>query len=151
MRSFNRVIMTHLSITILTCKHITTDSLNPGFLPPANELCEGYVFTPVCQSFCSLGGVPGQVPPPDQVPPPTRYTPTPQDQVHPVGPGTLLGPGTPPGPGTYLSEVFPPLRSSTCWEIRATSGRYASYWNAFLFKYAFLYFTVICVCCFINL
>ena len=26
------------------------------FLPPANEVCEGYVFTPVCQSFCS-GGV----------------------------------------------------------------------------------------------
>ena len=27
------------------------------FLPPANEVCEGYVFTPVCQSFCSqLGG-----------------------------------------------------------------------------------------------
>ena len=38
----------------------------PGFprretsllLPPANEVCEGYVFTPVCQSFCSQG-VPG--------------------------------------------------------------------------------------------
>ena len=25
-------------------------------LPPANEVCEGYVFTPVCQSFCSQGG-----------------------------------------------------------------------------------------------
>ena len=24
-------------------------------LPPANEVCEGYVFTPVCQSFCSQG------------------------------------------------------------------------------------------------
>ena len=23
---------------------------------PANEVCEGYVFTPVCQSFCSRGG-----------------------------------------------------------------------------------------------
>ena len=23
---------------------------------------------------------------------------------------------------------------SACWEIRATSGRYASYWNAYLFK-----------------
>ena len=22
-------------------------------LPPGNEVCEGYVFTPVCQSFCS--------------------------------------------------------------------------------------------------
>ena len=27
------------------------------FLPPANEVCEGYVFTPVCQSFWSWGGV----------------------------------------------------------------------------------------------
>ena len=25
-----------------------------------------------------------------------------------------------------------PLGSSACWEIRATSGRYASYWNAYL-------------------
>ena len=25
------------------------------FLPPTNEVCEGYVFTPVCQSFCSQG------------------------------------------------------------------------------------------------
>ena len=25
------------------------------YLPPANEVCEGYVFTPVCQSFCSGG------------------------------------------------------------------------------------------------
>ena len=29
---------------------------NSIFLPPANEDCEGYVFTPVCQSFCSQGG-----------------------------------------------------------------------------------------------
>ena len=27
-----------------------------ALLPPANEVCEGYVFTPVCQSFCSWGG-----------------------------------------------------------------------------------------------
>ena len=27
------------------------------FLPPANEVCEGYVFTPVCQSFCSQEGL----------------------------------------------------------------------------------------------
>ena len=26
------------------------------YLPPAKEVCEGYVFTPVCQSFCSQGG-----------------------------------------------------------------------------------------------
>ena len=30
---------------------------NAFLLPPANVVCEGYVFTPVCQSFCSQGGV----------------------------------------------------------------------------------------------
>ena len=27
-----------------------------SLLPPSNEVCEGYVFTPVCQSFRSQGG-----------------------------------------------------------------------------------------------
>ena len=30
-------------------------TLQRRLLPPANEVCEGYVFTPVCQSFCSQG------------------------------------------------------------------------------------------------
>ena len=55
-------------------------------------------------------------------PPRTRYTPpgtryTPWDQVH-----------TPVPP-----DQTPPPPSSACREIRATSGRYASYWIAFLF------------------
>ena len=114
------------------------------------SLGQGNIFTPVCHSVHMGGGEylgrdtpwdqvsPGtryrypreQVHPPrytsrDQVHPPwTRYTPrpgtppTPWDQVHPPGPSTPPRPGTPP--------------SSACWEIRATSGRYASYWNAFL-------------------
>ena len=94
------------------------------------------------------GRVPGQVPPPGlgtPPPPGTRYTPhetrytplllgpgtpPPPDQVHPPRTRYIplpLEPGTPPTrPGT------PPPTSSACWEIRATSGRYASYWNAFL-------------------
>ena len=36
-------------------EHLLIQSLPYGFLPPANEVCEGYVFTPVCQSFCSRG------------------------------------------------------------------------------------------------
>ena len=32
-------------------------SMGTPFSPPANVVCEGYVFTPVCQSFCSQGGV----------------------------------------------------------------------------------------------
>ena len=31
-----------------------------SFLPPANEVCEGYVFTLVCQSCCSQGGMCGR-------------------------------------------------------------------------------------------
>ena len=33
--------------------------LRKEFLSPANEVCEGYVFTPVCQSVCLQGGSPG--------------------------------------------------------------------------------------------
>ena len=74
------------------------------------------------------GGVPGQVhpragTPPGQVHPPQAGTPPPW-QVHSLpGRYTPLA-GTPPPP---------PPGSSACWEIRATSRRYASYWNAFLF------------------
>ena len=50
-------------------------------------------------------------PPPGPDPPGTRHIPR---------------PSTIPGPGT-------PLRSA-CWEIRSTSGRYVSYWNAILFS-----------------
>ena len=42
---------------------------------------------------------------------------------------------TPPGPGTPWEKTPPwsrPPKSSACWEIRSTSGRYASYWNAIL-------------------
>ena len=61
----------------------------------------------------------------------TRYTPQdqvhpPRDQVHPPGPGTPPRPGTPPG-------TRYPTWHRACWEIRSTRGRYASYWNVFLF------------------
>ena len=105
-------------------------------LPPATKLGQGYVFTGICHSVNrgeyltrqppgtryiprdQVHPRPGtppwdQVHPPDQVPP--------WDQVHP------LGPGTPPG-----TRYTPRHRS--CWEIRSTRGRYASYWNAFLFS-----------------
>ena len=105
-------------------------------LPPANEVCEGYVFTPVCQSSCSRGGgkylgsyapagtpsqagtPPWQVQPPGQVYPlPGRYTPslagTPSPwHVHPPGqvpPGRYPPAGTPPLPGRYTpQQVHPP-------------------------------------------
>ena len=66
------------------------------FLPPANEVCEGYVFTPVCQSFQSQG------------------------DMHGEGGACVVKGG---GMGGW--------RGSHC------SGRYASYWNAFLFLIEF--------------
>ena len=95
-------------------------------LPAATKLGQGNIFTSVCQEFVHLL---------DQVPQ-NRYTPpqdqvhlprpgTPPDQVPPPRSGTPPRPGTPPpGPGT----IPPPP------QIRTTSGRCASYWNAFLFK-----------------
>ena len=54
--------------------------------------------------------------------------------THPSGADTPL----PPGADT-------PLRSA-CWEIRATSGQYASYWNAYLFlKMQMLTQSVVCL------
>ena len=54
---------------------------------------------------------------------------TAQEQAAPQPPGTRhttpsAGPGTPSPPG----------RRRACWEIQSTSGRYASYWKAILFK-----------------
>ena len=66
-------------------------------------------------------------------PPRTRYTP--QNQVHPQGPGTPPGLGTAPQT-RYTSQYTPTPPPRTRYtpppEIRPTSGRYASYWNAFL-------------------
>ena len=82
------------------------------------EGCEGYVFTPVCQSFCSQEGeYLGRYPPPEQIylwagtPPPcprSRYTPGqvfPLRQVPPAGtPPTQVHPGQLHPPG----QVHPP-------------------------------------------
>ena len=78
--------------------------------PPATKLGQGNIFRSVCQEFCPRGGrgclphcMLGYTPPRTK----SRH-PLPRDQRQ-----------TPP-------------RHSACWEIRATSGRYASYWNAYL-------------------
>ena len=118
------------------------------FTARKRSLGQGNIFSSVCQEFCSQGeGVPGQVPTPGRYTPPGAGTPPP-GQVHPLlgrytpwagtpSPGryTPLGRYTPgqvhPWAGTPYRQVHPP-RSSACWDIRATSGRYASYWNALL-------------------
>ena len=105
----------------------------------------------------------------------TRYTA--QDQVHPPrtrytppGPGTPPRPRTPPPPrpgtpppprpGTPPTRYTTPPQRRTCWEIRSTRGRYASYWNAILFysvvcdvnvinSIRILWFLRSLICCFI--
>ena len=97
-------------------------------LPPANEVCEGYVFTAVCHSFCSQGGTWAGAPPgagthlSGQVhrPPWGRYTTppgryTPHGQVNPLGqvhtPGQVHPPPrqvhTSPGWYTPPGQVHP--------------------------------------------
>ena len=77
-----------------------------AFLPSANVVCEGYVFTPVCQSFCSQGGSasvhagsrhpPGPDPPGTDTPPGSRHLP---------GTRPSLGAGTLPGRRLLLRTV----------------------------------------------
>ena len=73
-------------------------------LPPANEVCEGYVSIRVCQSFCSRGG----------------------------GGSASVHAGIHPA-----RSRDPQYMRSACCEIRTTSGRYASYWNAVLLDSTF--------------
>ena len=51
--------------------------------------------------------------------------------------------GTPPTPGADPPDQAPPgsdtPQRSACWEIQATSGRYASYWNAVLFMFMYVF------------
>ena len=66
-----------------------------------------FLVTPVCQSFCSRGVCLSACWD-------THTHPFPREQT------------------TLRAE--PPTWSSACWEIRTTSGRYASYWNAYLLE-----------------
>ena len=76
--------------------------------------------------------------PPKQAPPRTRcrhptQAGTPRSR-HPPGAGPPLRNRHPPGAGTpSWSRHHPPPPCSACWEIRATSRRYASFWNPILF------------------
>ena len=105
----------------------------------ARKVCKAYVFTCVCLSTrrSTWAGTPRAGTPPGKYP---------LGQVHPPA-GTPPWAGTPGGqvppqegtpwegtPITHTPPHTPPHTpgSSACWEIQATSGRYASYWNAFL-------------------
>ena len=95
----------------------------------------------MCLSFCPQGGVSVPVQAGMHTPSLTRGRHPPGTRGrHPLpGPeaGTPAGPeaGSPP---PTRGRPIPP-RSSACWEICATSGRYASYWNAVLFISIFFF------------
>ena len=116
----------HFSLYLL---HTLTSYLITG----RNEVGQGNVFTSVC---LSTGGVSASVhagiPPRTRHPPGSRHPPrpgnptSPPDQA-PPRPGTPPDQETPPSP----PDQAPPPPEADC-SIRLTSGRYASYWNAFL-------------------
>ena len=120
--------------------------------PPGKGPPPGQVHAPRQVHSPQAGTPPGQVPPlPQQVHPPAVVdpgfsqggSPTPKSAViFQYFPQKLHENERICTPGGHASLVPPPLdppmpwagtpQSSACWEIRATSGRYASYWNAFL-------------------
>ena len=105
------------------------------FLPAATKLGQGNIFTGVCLSTggegclpqCMLGYPPEQTPP-EQTPPKLG---TPRTR-HPL---TMHPPQTRP-PRTRPPQTRPPWEADC--SIRLTSGRYASYWNAFLSSINFI-------------
>ena len=102
------------------CKHTLNLSINPivrYLLPPATKLEQGNIFSSVCQEFCPWGGYLG-----------------PPGQVHPHWTGTPPWASIPPQAGTPPGQVLPPGRYTHTHPPWSMSGRYASYWNAFLFS-----------------
>ena len=94
---------------------------------PQRSCGQGYVFTRVCDSV-NRGGVSGQAPRAGRTPP------TPGTRQTPLAGRTPPGPGRPPRQGEPPGTRQTPPREENC-SIRSMSGRYASYWNAFLFLF----------------
>ena len=132
-----------------------SESLNTLYvlLPPATKLGQGYVFTSVCDSVhregVCLGACwdnprpgrnqedppPSSRHPPDQTPPRKRTLPT---SRHSPAPGRdPQEQSTPP----------PPPETVHARRYGQTSGRYASYWNAYLFSLIFLVNKLQCCVC----
>ena len=105
------------------------------------SLGQGNIFIGVCQEFCSQGGSLPQCmlgchpPGADTLSPPGADTPPPREQTH-HPPGSRHT--TPPGADTPPPREQTP-RSRAFYEIRSTRGRYASYWNAFLFSFVLFF------------
>ena len=112
----------HLHVTVSWAMVLATSSL----LPPANEVCKGYVFTRVCHSVhrvgirgrgaCEAGGMHGR--------------------------GCAWQGACVSGGAWWGCACMVGGMRGRYYEIRSMSGWYASYWNAFLLFTCF-------VCCFV--
>ena len=104
-------------------------------LPPAKKLRQGNVFTPACQSFHSQGGGcghhPGQTPLQADTPPSGRHLPGRHPRADTPWADTPFS-RHPPAADTSLAQCMLgyTLPCPVHAEIRSTSGRYASHWNA---------------------
>ena len=105
-------------------------SVHAGIPPPSSLGAD----TPRSRHPLKADTHPGQTPPQEQTPPPEQTPPrsrhpradTPQEQTPPWEQTHSPPEQTPPPRSRH------PPRHRACWEIRSTSGRYASYWNAIL-------------------
>ena len=130
------------------------------FLPPANEVCEGYVFTRVCQSFCSGGvsqhalqvvsqhvsrgvypSMPYRFPGPHPgrslrgLPRGREGSPGPHPGVSRPTPGGSPGPHPGGTLGPHPWGCIPACTEADPPAEGYCCRQYASYWNAFLFRF----------------
>ena len=103
----------HITVSFHSVKLCSTRIVKQVFYRPQRSCGQCNIFTPVCHSFCSRGGGGGL-------------------------PQCMLG-YHPPREQTPPEQTNNPPGEADS-SIRSTSGRYASYWNAFLFKNQNSYF-----------
>ena len=108
-------LLTMLPIRLLENGRLVLD-LKVFLLVPATKLRQGNVFTPVCHSFCSWRGCVSTSGPGGRVVCHIPQADTPWADTHPL----------------VDSPVWQTPPPCTVHGIRSTSGRCASYWNAFL-------------------
>ena len=112
-------------------KGIFDETNSPMFVyyRPQRSCGQGNIFAPVCHSVHG-GGVSVEQTPQSRPPSGSRHTPRadPPEQTTPPWEQTHTPPEQTPPP----EQTRPPPREAVSG-IQSTSGRYASYWNAFLF------------------
>ena len=100
------------------------------FLLPANEVCEDYVFTPVCQSLCSQEGClpqcmlcytpPSRHPQSNHPPPQSRHPPHPH-AVHAWRYGQQVGGMHSTGMHSCYIKYYRIYHKSLIWTLRSNS------------------------------